>query len=174
MIRGRFNLLAACSMLLFIATVCLWIWSVWVPTATWTASTLTPDGYPLGHRVRILAYKGEVSLYNQSLPYQGGAIGVSSVRSRSPWPHESGFDFPGVYFRHFTWPGMFPGGTYWTLTFSLLWPLFLTAIAPLAWTGQHVRNGERVKRGACPRCGYDLRASCGQCPECGTPIQTGK
>ena len=30
---------------------------------------------------------------------------------------------------------------------------------------------DRWRRGLCPKCGYDLRASTGRCPECGRPIR---
>ena len=53
-----------------------------------------------------------------------------------------------------------------------LWPFMaLFAVLPAAWlaarvTGR-VRAARRRRRGFCPGCGYDLRATPGQCPECG-------
>lgn len=42
----------------------------------------------------------------------------------------------------------------------------------LSWKDlQLSRKWDRWRRGLCPRCGYDLRASSGHCPECGRAIR---
>jgi hypothetical protein len=48
------------------------------------------------------------------------------------------------------------------------WSLVLVfAGLPLARAGGAIRKRRRARRGACPTCGYDLRATPGRCPECG-------
>jgi hypothetical protein len=47
-----------------------------------------------------------------------------------------------------------------------LWAALLTsAILPALWCGRKMKSHRR--RGYCPSCGYDLRASPERCPECG-------
>ena len=48
---------------------------------------------------------------------------------------------------------------------ALLFPL--VGIALVLYDRRRVVSDERVNRGLCQRCGYDLRASDGTCPECG-------
>jgi len=48
------------------------------------------------------------------------------------------------------------------------WPIvLLTMILPTAQLARAARRRRRARRGLCPECGYDLRASPGRCPECG-------
>jgi hypothetical protein len=46
-------------------------------------------------------------------------------------------------------------------------PLVVPAILPTLWLLRRRRVRLRVRRGLCPACGYDVRASPGRCPECG-------
>jgi hypothetical protein len=55
------------------------------------------------------------------------------------------------------WRGLFAD----TIVFAVPWALLLLAPAL-------VRRRRRARRGACPKCGYDLRGNVGpRCPECG-------
>jgi hypothetical protein len=94
--------------------------------------------------------------------YSGSIVAISSVSGPPPAPLVTGFDFAGLYFRRLTWLG----GTYWTLTVPLIYPVFLSAALPAAWTIAYLRRPPLGK--TCRRCGYDLRATPNRCPECGT------
>jgi hypothetical protein len=63
-----------------------------------------------------------------------------------------------------------PTETSTTLTVILLshWVLFLlTGVLPTYWLTKRLRVLARIRRGHCPVCGYNLRATPERCPECG-------
>jgi hypothetical protein len=59
----------------------------------------------------------------------------------------------------------------WSVTFPAWSLVAALAVLPAAWLARPglrwLRRRRGAKRGLCPACGYDLRASPGQCPECG-------
>lgn len=49
-----------------------------------------------------------------------------------------------------------------------LWPVFaLTFLPAIGYTCRLLVGRRRARKGCCPRCNYDLRATPGRCPECG-------
>lgn len=60
------------------------------------------------------------------------------------------------------------GRTFWEVVFPL-WLIPAGVLIPLVLAGVlgAMRRRRRVRRGLCPACGYDLRATPGKCPECG-------
>ena len=56
--------------------------------------------------------------------------------------------------------GVHVGVSHWLVALPLLVP-------PVVWLARFRRTRRARRTGACPGCGYDLRATPGRCPECG-------
>ncbi len=65
-------------------------------------------------------------------------------------------------------PGSF---NYHLLAVPYWFILLLMALVPAVYWLDTRRRQRRRRKGLCPRCGYDLRASSGRCPECGLRVR---
>jgi hypothetical protein len=150
--RRLFTVVSMLSLVLCVAGVGLWAVSFY-------AAVDYRRYLPLGGQVRAGVCEGRLSVFNTDLPYNGGVIGFSTgdgpVVTRR-------WDF-ALYYRHIRW------GTHsvWVVTLPLYLPVVLTALLPLSQLSAAIRLAKRRRRGLCPACGYDLRATPGRCPECG-------
>ena len=149
------------SLVMFAATAVFWVAS---ESRSWRESV------GIAGRVRVATAGGMIAFFNQSEPFFNGTVSMSVKGSVAPtWPKEVSIQFPGFSFRHFTWPGRFTGGTYWTLGFSFAYPMGVFAVLPAGWCVGWLRR--REGRGVCLACSYDLTGNeSGVCPGCGSKI----
>jgi hypothetical protein len=176
--RGLFNVLAALSLVLCVATVGLWVRSRWIDDR-WRLPG------PVGSYSAVRSCEGKLEiawrLRRTRMPMSGWAtpqhdsfwwVEDTAVPEGSDHLHAAGSDDiqvfplsrtiwfgPVLFLRHFTA----------VVVFSFL---------PLAWCVMRLqRFGRKGRRLAgqvrCPRCGYDLRATPDRCPECGTSAAGG-
>ncbi len=64
--------------------------------------------------------------------------------------------------------GPIRSGHRWVLAVRPWLPTMLTAVLPAIWLRRHGKARRARRKGLCPTCGYDLRATPDRCPECGT------
>lgn len=169
--RGLFTLCSAVSLLLCVAVCVLWV------RGRHQRDVLT---LKLGeHRVLWVetVQDGGFEFVQQtgapSGVFQSGWI---TAEPTGPLPASTRHGFGAV---STTLPVSYDGGqsatvigltavTIPTYMLALLTALLPTVWISIAWRQERVRN--RTKRGLCPRCGYDLRASPERYPECGAAV----
>jgi hypothetical protein len=68
---------------------------------------------------------------------------------------------------------------FWSVSIRHGHVLLITGALPVCWLvsvawrqRQHREQHDRIRRGLCPACGYDLRVSPDRCPECGVMTRT--
>ena len=162
---GLFNLAAAVSAALCVATVVMWVGSYSDP---WSLIRWGDSVKATSHQ--LLAYHGKISFRMAwstrpvSTPYV--------VMTLAP---VEAFRFAGFSYwrddvtvqtrRGNPLPGRHGIQSAWAL--ALAWPTLLTMILPAVWIVRRLRALRGTDPLICPTCGYDLRATPGRCPECG-------
>src|SRR5688572_27071539 len=151
------------SLLLFLATVALKVRSHW---------RLHDLNYVVERRMVAGANcRDGLALFWDSAPRLGMQPEEYGLRHASHPPDGLGAYFgpPSVAWPVRVWRNPMAG----TRSTVILVPYWLAgcafAVAPLAWAirGPGRRARWRKRRGLCPACGYDLRATPERCPECG-------
>ena len=147
--RQLFNLSAALSLVLFIATAALWARTIWRPMYILVRPvTLLERGY------LIYANEGRLALM---------VLWVGSGEKRQENEHElAGFR---VVRR-----SEIVVGQNSTAVEAPFWFLVIISGALPSWWALNARRRRRLRRlegGRCVKCGYDLRATPDRCPECG-------
>jgi hypothetical protein len=153
-----FTVLSVLSLLLFVATLALWVRSYWrydswsrVADGVITFSLFT-------HPARLNVSWGR--MWSDVIPSEGWQHDSVSVFTR---------DAPMFALKRTHVRQTFLGQDTWDIRFPFWVPCIAFTIAPTYCAlGPHRCRAKRRKLGLCPVCGYDLRATPDRCPECGT------
>jgi len=185
--RWVFNGLAAVSLLLFLATVGLWVRSFWVAEDLdqfryWTTATgveYIRRGFWDG-RGRVALYWGS----GRTPPATGWTRWIASLSQEKPYLKYRQFSPTNNYpllspektmthalgFGYYESPPVGTGnfrGVKRAVTVPFYALAAATSILPLFWVRSRWQRQRRF-RDVCKCCGYDLRATPDRCPECGT------
>jgi hypothetical protein len=178
--RILLNALTILSLLLFVATALLWARSHFYRDGARVRVTRTPQNQPaIHHLVEAQSTGGQVELSIQTWTDETW----KRVRDNNPLADR----------RFFAWSFAEPNHAYLSLSPNSFWNRigfryyrgydhrsvyvpywFLAAVtglqlAPLTFKrARRRRSRSRERRGLCPSCGYDLRATPERCPECGS------
>lgn len=200
--RHLFNLLTGFSLLLFLATVVMWIRSYWRSDL----SNWTRDSEGNGHYV-LLRYsesslRGGAAFYFQYTD-ANGTDSTKMLQDYFDW-HPHGFELSSdpvakvdagnknpwrtsylfkptspttLGFQFGSRRGLYDGSNQYStaiLAMPYWFPGCTFAILPIGWLLIRIKRRRRRLAGICISCGYDLRATPNRCPECGSISATVK
>ena len=181
LIRRLIGLLAAISLIFFLATIVLWIRSHHV-------RDIVDFGVQGGNSHTVQSILGRVHVVSH---LSGGRVSSKMFYSSDRLSPNAGWNggmsgYPSDV--KWFWGGVFQrysqyhmpratGGTGFRTARQLIvvpygWLSLLFVLLPAANLSQIVRQRRRISRASCATCGYDLRGNpaSGSCPECGRPI----
>jgi hypothetical protein len=187
--RRLFNLAAAVSLALFLATLLLWARSyVRVDIVGDCRMPAAGANWYRRDRTAFSADGGVLYLWRGVLVTTPRYFDTFTPRpgERFHHVHRPGANmprerFPGNHWFEYWWrPKQPPSGSYASpavlhidtlrVRVPYWFPALVTAAAPAAWITRRRRAARRRAIGRCPTCGYDCRATPRKCPECGTDL----
>jgi hypothetical protein len=160
-IRRFFNFATALSLLLCVALAALWV-----------------RGFRRSDHLTLRRGEDVWQVMSVRNGVQWVEVGYAPANMQTGWTTDdadSRLMYPNSFgFGTYRGSRLTPIGDGWTQQSSLrgiLVPSYAIvgalAILPLIWTAGCFRRHRARLRGACPACGYDLRATPERCPECG-------
>jgi len=185
-VRILLNAATALSLLLFVATVALWVRSYWVQDSFIYSGGVRDDRLPGGGGMSYVgglsvswhvfhvapgrggAYERQYQLWNSHVPrgltFQSSVVTAADQRLLAPLAR---FMFEPGGDRSYN-EGDVVRVRYGGAAAPHWVPMVAFALPPLLWLRRTRRLRRSRVRGRCAQCGYDLRATPDRCPECGT------
>jgi len=180
--RRLFNVLAAVSLVLCMATAAMWVRSEWygdrmdcnfagtcrlsIETVPGGISSLLDvlwdDPNPPPRSIGLNSTRWGSPVYTRP----GSIMGRRQIGTVQPWI------LPWVHHGFAAWHKQWSSThAQYAIALPLWFVVLVTLVLPLLATRAAIRRHRNARRGRCARCGYDLRATPERCPECGSAVK---